>query len=375
MIINERKNKLRYLLQILPGVLAIAITLPGCRPGKNKQIDQLVNSYDGAAVPGAAVMVIKNGKILAKKTYGLANLEEKIPVHSGTNFRLASVTRQFTAMGIMMLVERGKMAFDDSLRKFFPGFPDYASNITIRHLLQHTGGLIDYESLLADTATVQVLDNEVLNMMMAQDSTYFPPGTEYRYSNSAYAVLAMVIAKVSGLSFAQFLAENIFKPLEMSHTVAYEKGISEVKHRAYGYTLQDSTFVFTDQSPTSAVLGDGGIYSSIVDLFKWDQALYTDKLVALATLQQAFTPGQLANGAALDYGFGWRIDTYKGHRRVYHTGSTEGFRTIIQRYPDDQFTVIILTNRSDPELSELANRLTDIYLINTPRCGSSPQSK
>ena len=331
-----------------------------CSINKQSTIDQLFKIYTGN-VPGAALMIIKDGKPLLTRTYGLADVDKKIPVETRTNFRLASFTKQFTTMCIMMLEEQGRLSYDQTLKEIFPAFPTYGKQITIRHLLHHTSGLIDYESLIPDTATIQVLDRDVLHMMMQQDSTYFPPGAQYRYSNSGYAVLAMIIEKVSGKSFAQFLKDNIFDPLGMTNTVAYEKGISEVANRAFGYANENGELVFKDQSLTSAVLGDGGIYSSVEDLFKWDQALYTDKLVRFETLARAFTPGILNDGTKLDYGFGWRIDEYRGSRRTHHTGQTCGFTTIIQRYPEQQFSIIILTNRNEPMLMELADRLADLF--------------
>jgi len=334
----------------------------GFHPDQTARVDQLFEAYNGKNTPGAAVIVIKNGKPIFKKTYGLANLEEKTPITTKTNFRLASVTKQFTAMCIMRLAQSRRLGYDGNLQQIFPEFPAYGRNVTIRHLLQHTSGLVAYEELIPDTATVQVLDQDVLQMMMTQDSTYFPPGAQYRYSNSGYAVLAMIVEKVSGKSFAKFLQENIFKPLGMKNTVAYEKNISTVKNRALGYWQEGGQFVFSDQSVTSAVLGDGGIYSSIDDLLKWDQALYTEKLVNNETLAAAFAPGVLLDGKTLEYGFGWRLDQFNGHRRVMHTGSTSGFRNVIQRYPDDEFTVIILTNRAAPEVSPLADKLAERFL-------------
>ena len=339
-------------------VLIMSLTwLINCQ-SKEEKADVLFAPYNGAQKPGAAVMIIYNGQPLLVKTYGMAYIEKNLPVTPQTNFRLASVTKQFTAMCIMMLVERGKLDYDMRLTDIFPDFPLYGSKITIRHILQHTSGLIAYEDLIADTATVQVLDADVLQLMKEQDSTYFEPGTAYRYSNTGYAVLAMVVEKLSDQTFPQFLRKNIFRPLGMHNTVAYVNGVNRVPQRAFGYTVHVDSVEFTDQSITSAVLGDGGIYSSINDLFKWDQALYTEKLVSQKTLQQAFTP-YLEN-----YGSGWRIDTYKGHKRIHHTGSTRGFRNVIQRYPDDRFTVIILTNRNDPGVAPLAEKLTDIFLFN-----------
>ncbi|HGY54936.1 MAG TPA: class A beta-lactamase-related serine hydrolase [Caldithrix abyssi] len=333
------------------------ILLFSCQ-SKEEKVDRLFAPYQGSQKPGAALMVIHNGQPELVKTYGMADIEHGVSVTPQTSFRLASVTKQFTAMCIMMLTEQGRLSYDTRLTDVFPDFPAYGNTITIRNILQHTSGLIAYEDLIPDTATVQVLDRDVLQMMKEQDSTYFEPGTVYRYSNTGYAVLAMVVEKISGQSFPDFLKENIFRPLHMDNTVAFVKGVNTVPHRAFGYTVHaDDSVEFTDQSITSAVLGDGGIYSSLEDLFKWDQALYTDKLVSKKTLQLAFAPN-LEN-----YGFGWRIDTYKGHRRVHHTGSTRGFRNVIQRFPDDRFTVIILTNRNDPGVAPLAEKITDLFLI------------
>ncbi len=343
-------------------VLGLCLFVSGCRMTLTEKIDRLFAGYAGWQ-PGAAVLVIRNGAPVFKKAYGLANLEANLPVDTQTNFRLASVSKQFTAMCIMLLVERNKLTYETSLQELFPDFPNYGRDITVRQLLQHTSGLIDYEDLIPDTATVQVLDRDVLGMMMAQDSTYFKPGEKFRYSNTAYAILAMIVEKLSGQSFAQFLAQNIFAPVGMKNTIAYEKGVAEVVHRAMGYRVVNGAAIFSDQSLTSAVLGDGGIYSSVEDLFQWDQILYTNQLVSAATLAQAFTPGTLNDGTKTTYGFGWYVEEYRGHQRVRHSGSTCGFRNELQRYPEDQLTVIILTNRAEPEVVELANHVADMFLF------------
>ena len=338
----------------LPGIFLVLLT--SCSSPKEAVMDELFHSYSGLRVPGAAVLVISDGKPVLERSYGMANLEEEKKVTPQTNFRLASVTKQFTAMSIMMLVERGALGVDDTLRHIFPSLPEYANDITIRHLLQHTSGLVNYEDLIPDTAEVQVLDHDILAMMEAMDSTYFDPGTTYRYSNTGYAILAMVVEKVSGEPFASFLRDNIFVPLGMDNSVAFRDGLNAVPNRAYGYTVTENEVAFTDQSITSAVLGDGGVYSSITDLYKWDQALYTDTLVQAEAIERMFTP------YLESYGFGWRIDEVDGHRRIHHTGSTSGFRNVIQRFPDDRLTVIILTNRRDPDVAPLADRLAALYL-------------
>jgi len=334
------------------------LLLFGCIETSEEKVDSLFRSYSHQGKPGAAVLVIKEGQPLLVKLYGLANLQNKTPVTAKTNFRLASVTKQFTAMCIMLLKEHGKLKYETTLSEIFPEFPDYGKTIAIENILQHTSGLIAYEDLVSDTVSVQVLDKDVFRLMTEQDSTYFTPGSQYRYSDTGYAILVQIIEKVSGVSFAEFLKEQIFEPLKMSGSIAYQKGISEVPQRAYGYAVSDSGIFDSDQSAYSAVLGDGGIYSSLDDLFKWDQALYTDKLISQKERELAFTPNLKT------YGFGWRINEYQGHRRMHHTGSTSGFRNVIQRFPDDQFTVIILTNRKEPGVAPLANQLVDMYLLN-----------
>jgi CubicO group peptidase (beta-lactamase class C family) len=173
----------------------------------------------------------------------------------------------------------------------------------------------------------------------------------------------MIIEKLSNLSFAQYLDKNIFIPLAMSNSVAFENGISKVKNRAYGYKFEKDSIIFKDQSLTSAVLGDGGIYTSVNDLYMWAQALYTNKLISTKTLYQAFSNGHLVNGDKFDYGFGWRLSEYKGLKSVYHTGSTCGFRNVLFRIPDKKLTIIVLTNRAEPDLKILAEKLARLFLF------------
>jgi CubicO group peptidase (beta-lactamase class C family) len=215
----------------LTAALAAALFAQGCAPRKLHEVDELFCAYSGQ-VPGAAVMVVHKGRPILTRCYGLASLEQERPVGECTNFRLASVSKQFTAMGIMILVEGGLLRYGQTLRQVFPAFPPYGDAVTIDHLLHHTSGLIEYESLLPDTMTSQVSDADVLRMMMEQDSTYFPPGNQFRYSNAGYAVLAMVVGKVSGMRFADFLRENVFLPAGMTSTIAYEKGVPPVSCRA-----------------------------------------------------------------------------------------------------------------------------------------------
>jgi len=327
-----------------------------------KQIDSIFSEFQNGLTPGASIAVMKDGKVIYQKGIGYADLENKIKNEPKTNFRLASITKQFTSFSILLLENEGKLSLNDSLAKFFPDFPAYGNKIKIRNILQHTSGLLDYEDFVNNEDTVQLKDKDVLNIMMKQDSTYFEPGSKHQYSNTGYAILAMIIEKVSGKTFADFLRERIFEPLEMSNTVAYEKGISEVPNRAYGYAKADTGFVLSDQSPTSAVLGDGGIYSSTVDLLKWNQEVDSPTLLSKEKFARAFEKGITTTGEEFDYGFGWRLDPYKNHYRPYHTGSTCGFSNIYMKLPDYNLTIIVLINIRDYDAKGYAEKIADLFI-------------
>ena len=236
------------------------------------EVDGLFADFNRPGVPGASMMAIRDGKAVCRRAYGMADLEAGTAATTATNYRLASVTKQFTAMAILMLMERGRLSLDDPLTKFFPDYPAYGKAITVRQMLTHTSGLLAYEDLVPPGRTAQLHDRDVLDLLKLQDHTYFAPGSQYRYSNTEYAHLALIVEKASGMSFASFLKKNIFEPLGMRGTVAFEEGISTVPHRAYGYSRKGGGFERTDQSVTSAVLGDGGIYSSVEDLFQIGRA-------------------------------------------------------------------------------------------------------
>lgn len=330
---------------------------------KVMEVDALFQDYARPGLPGASVLVIKDGKVLFKKAYGLANLEEKIASSTSTNYRMASNTKQLTAMAIMILAERKKLSYDDKLADFFPGFPAYGKQITVRNMLNHTSGLLDYEDLMPAGTTIPLTDTDVLNYIKQQDHTHFAPGSKFRYSNGAFVLLGLIVEKVSGMDFRQFLQQNIFTPLGMKHTVFYHRDDhTDRARRAYGYSDRGHAFLRTDQSLTSSTRGDGTVYSSVDDLFTWDQALYTERLVKAETLKEAFTPA-VAVDATTGYGFGWFLETKRGERMVWHSGNTMGFTSLIHRFPDKRFTVIVLTNRNDAELTGIVNRIEEIYLF------------
>jgi CubicO group peptidase (beta-lactamase class C family) len=343
---------------------------------------------DGSAKtsPGFAMLVKRNGKVVFEKGFGVRDLRTRVAIDARTNFRLASFTKQFTAMAIMLLVHDGKLRYDNSLPEIFPEFPAYGRAITVRNLLNHTGGLPDYEDLMDRmkknngqiwSAERQIQDANVLHLLEKESYAQFAPGAKWAYSNSGYVVLGLLVAKVSGKSFGEFLQDRIFTPLKMAHTLVFEKGKNEVGNRACGHSKKEDVFVESDQSSTSATQGDGGIYSNLEDLSKWDDALRNHTLLSEKDFLPAITPAKLPPGAeaklaedvpeslrghASAYGFGWFLNLQDSHPLLWHYGETMGFKSAIFRYVRDDVTVILLCNRSDLDQGALALQAAQLFL-------------
>jgi CubicO group peptidase (beta-lactamase class C family) len=321
-------------------------------------VDSLFAPFAAKGRPGASVLVLRNDSVLVRASFGLADVENNLAVSPSTNFRLASLTKEFTATAVLLLIRQRKLGLDTPLTDVLPTFPPYGRAIHIRHLLSHTSGVWDYEDFVPDTQQIQVHDADVLKLLRSKtESTYFAPGSAYRYSNSGFALLALVVEKVSQRRFADFLRTEIFAPSGMEATVAFENGISTVTQRAFGYTVKGDSVTRTDQSPTSAVLGDGGVYSSIDDMGRWIRALESNVVLRADEWKAATTPMTLADGSTSEYGFGWFIDVVHGHRRLRHHGETIGFTNSIQLFPDDRIAIVILTNRTDAAPWKLAENI------------------
>ena len=378
---------MRRKIELSLPILALAFLGFTARPSQDQiasSIDAIFSPLASYKSPGLAVLVRKDGRAIFERGYGARELRFFAKIDSTTNFRLASCSKQFTATSIMLLVHDGKLRYEDKLTDVFPDFPAYGKTISLRNLLNHTSGLPDYEDLMAVaekrkgvpiwTPTHQIQDAEVLDLLKHEVAGRFAPGTQWSYSNSGYVVLGLVVAKVSGEPFGEFLRERIFTPLKMSQTLAYQKGQNEVSNRAYGHSLEANAWKETDQSPTSATLGAGGIYSSLTDLVKWDEALAQHTLFSEKEMQPALTPSQLINGVQpkwsdssdrpegtpVSYGFGWFLDPYRNHARMWHYGDTVGFHTYIERFPADGLTIIILCNRTDLDPESLAAKVADL---------------
>ncbi|MFC5410657.1 serine hydrolase domain-containing protein [Larkinella bovis] len=301
-----------------------------------------------ASQPGGALLVVRDGKTVYNRGVGLANRETQMPITPETNFRMASVSKQFTALCILLLEKQKKLSFDDTLLRFFPDFnPHVGQKIKLRHLLTHTSGLLDYESLLASDRKDQIFDAEVLELLKPQDSTYFEPGSRFRYSNSAFCLLTQVVERVAKQPYLDFITEHIFKPLGMNQTTLYEPGRT-IPNRAMGYARNpDNTIRFSDQSVTSGTKGDGCVYTSLTDYKKWNDALTTNQLVNLPQqLERVQVP---LNGPANGfYGLGWFFtQTKTGTQALFHSGSTCGFSNCVVWIPAQKTLVVLFSNLAD----------------------------
>ncbi|PWK82735.1 serine hydrolase domain-containing protein [Fulvimonas soli] len=349
-------------MRLAPFLASLALSLATAAAHADdtlQAVDRLMLRYQGD-VPGASLLVLKDGKPLVRRGYGLADLATHTPAAPDTDYRLASVSKQFTAAAVLLLAQDGRLHLDDPVRRWLPELPDTDDGITLAHLLSHTGGLIDYEDLMPAEQVHPLRDIDVLHLLANERRSYFPPGQGYRYSNGGYALLALVVERASGMPYPDFLRTRIFQPLGMAHTLAYVEGGPAVPHRAYGYTEIGGAWTRTDQSMTSAVLGDGGIYSSIDDLAQWDAARYDDRLLDAASRRLAFSPHAKVTGEPYraDYGYGWRLtgDT------EWHSGETVGFRNVIVRWPKQHLTVVLLSNRNAPEPYETALAIGRLFL-------------
>jgi D-alanyl-D-alanine carboxypeptidase len=325
------------LLLAPPALAASDLTAP---------LDAAVAAHFPSSQPGAVVLVKKDDQILLRKAYGLADMELAVPMRPELVFRLGSVTKQFTAAAIMLLVDQGKISLQDDLRKYVPSYPKHDQTITIENLLTHTSGVPSYTSQSAYIAKArQDMTHEQLLATFKDLPLDFPPGQKWSYSNSGYYLLGMVIEKVSGESYAQFIDKHIFKPLGMSHS-GYGDAERIVPGRVAGYDRQDDTTLNAEPISMKPPFSAGALISNVDDMALWDRAISDGKLLKKQSWARVFTRAKLKDGKPTDYGFGWVITEWQGHRIVAHEGGIPGFNSEILRMPDDHVLVVILCNSS-----------------------------
>jgi len=350
-----------YLLKRTPALLALILLVStAClaQESYEKKIEEyLRKEMQAQQIPGVALAVVKDGKVVLARGYGLANVEHQVPVKPETIFQSGSTGKQFTATAVMMLVEEGKLSLEDKITKYFPDAPESWGNITLRHLLTHTSGMTDYPpdfDLRRDYT-----EDDLLQRIKAIPLA-FQPGEKWSYSNLAYVTLGILIHKVSGKFYGDFLQERVFKPLDMS-TARIISEADIIPNRAAGYRVANGQLKNQNWvSPSLNTTADGALYLTVYDMAKWDAALYTEKLLKRSSLEQMWTPVKLNNGKTFPYGFGWGLGNVRGHHVIEHGGSWQGFKAQISRYVDDKLTIILFANQTRANQTKLAHDIAAI---------------
>lgn len=355
--------RLRLAVMVIaaPAVAAPAWGQEGTWRGR---IDSIFAQYDNPHSPGCAVGVIRDGRFLFKRGYGMANLEHDIPLTTTNVFDLASTSKQFTAGAILLLAAEGKLSLDDDIRRFLPELPDHGRPVTIRHLIHHTSGIRDYLTLqyLAGKRDDDFYTPEdVVKLLAKQRELNFVPGDEYLYSNSGYFLLSQIVRRASGKTLQEYAAEKIFRPLGMAHTHFHDDHTHIVPGRATGYAPAEGDG-FRISMTTLDMIGDGNVFTTVEDLLAWDRNFYQPVVGGTSFLEALQARGRLNNGDTLDYASGLAHATYRGLRTVGHGGSFVGYRSQMMRFPDQRFTVICLCNLATANPARLARRVADGFL-------------
>jgi len=348
--------------RLLVAIVQLAILHVAIPAMAEDAVDKLIHAQmEKQHIPGIAILVARSGSVIRTQGYGFSNLELQVPVKPETVFQSGSVGKQFTATAIMMLVEQGKVRLDDSITRYIKEAPATWNQVTVRDLLSHTAGFTDYPKnfdFRKDYTEAELLK------IVSEIPLAFEPGTKWSYSNLGYLTLGIMIRRVTGEFYGDFLQERIFRPLGMTTTrIMSESDI--IPNRAAGYQLVKGVLKNQDWvSPTMNTTADGSLYFSVLDLAKWDAALDTEKLLKRSSLEQMWTATRLKNGKEnpAGYGFGWFISSNAGQRIVHHEGEWQGFTSFITRHIDDQTTIVVLSNLAGASLERAAERIAQMYI-------------
>ena len=335
-------------------------------PGLVARIDSVFHRFSATGSPGCALGIVRDGRLVYAQGYGLAGIELGVPITPATVFDIGSVSKQFTAMSVVLLAQDGRLSLDDEIQKFVPRVPRYSRPITLRHLLHHTSGLRDYIDVLSMSGIQEEAvtgDREALEAIARQQLPNFAAGDEYRYSNSGYFLLSLVVQRVSGKSLRDFAAERIFGPLGMTHTqfvnrhdqIIPDKAGSYATGRGAGFRLALANWEQT---------GDGAVNTTLEDLARWDQNFYTGTVGGAVAIRELETPGLLNDGKPITYALGLVVGRRRGLRKVSHGGAWAGFRAHMARYPEVRTSIVCLCNLANAGPEPLSNRVADIVLAN-----------
>ena len=358
---------------LLGAIVSLVAVFPAFAQNQNgndtsARVDKVFAQFDKATSPGCALAVIKDGQIIYKRGYGMADLDHDIPIKPDTVFHVASVSKQFTAMAILLLAKQGKLSLDDEVRKHIPELRDFGHKLTIRHLLHHTSGLRDQWNLLMMSgwrlSEDVVKDEDILDLVSKMKELNFKPGDQHQYSNTGYTLAAWIVKKVSGQSLREFCEANIFKPLAMTSTFFRDDHTVTVKRQAYGYrAAANDTFKLS--VPNYDTVGASSLLTTVEDLAKWEQNFYDKQVGGEAVIEQMQTPGVLNDGEKINYAFGLTVGQYKGLKVVEHSGGDAGYRSHLMRFPDQRLSVACLCNLGTNP-GQFARQAADVYLTNLP---------
>lgn len=334
-------------------------------PSEKLQVDEVFKTWSGKENPGAALGIVKDGKLIYSRGYGLADLEHNVPITDSTIFYIGSVSKQFVTMGLLLLEEQGKLSLDDRIQKYLPDFPEYGAPLTIRHFIHHTSGVRDNLTLwiLSGQDLLDHIDkDEMYQMIRRQKELNFAPGEKYLYSNSCYFLLGLIIEKVSGESLHDFGQHQIFGPLGMKHTFFGDDNTRIIKNRAFSYQAMKGRF--QNQIMRFDLVGSGGVYSNIRDLYLWDQNFYHNRLgkQSQSLIEKMHVEGKLNNGTSSGYAFAIINGKYRDLPTVSHTGALAGYRSHLLRFPAQKTSVIILGNVIPIPIDQLPYQVADIVL-------------
>jgi CubicO group peptidase (beta-lactamase class C family) len=347
-------------------LLAMAHSGAAADSSPEEQVDRLFTKWNGTTSPGCALAVMKDGRIVYRRGYGMADLEHDIPVRANSIFHVASVSKQFTAAAIVLLVQEHKLSLDDQVRKYVPALPDFSAPITIRQLIHHTSGLRDQWDLLSLAgwrySLDLITDDDVMSLVARQKDLNFQPGEEHTYCNTGYTLLGQVVKSITGKSLRDFTSERIFEPLGMKNTHFRDDHAEIVRNQALGYEWDDKSKTYRLSVTNFDTVGATSLLTTVEDLALWDQNFYEPRVGGAGLIEQMLQRGRLNNGEQLDYAFGLSIGKYKGLATVDHGGADAGYRSDLLRFPEEHFSVACLCNLAQTNPGQLTRQVADIYL-------------
>lgn len=329
------------------------------------QLYEVMRSVHPEGLPGAAIVVLRNDSLLISDGFGISRLPDGHKITENTNFRMASVSKQFTAFCILLLAHEHRLKIEDPITKYLSELPPFASAVTIKHLMTHSSGLQDYEGLIPDSTTLQISDKDVLRLLQGTDSLYFKPGTKFQYSNTGYCIMTQIIERVSGIQYPDFIRQKIFTPIAMLNTSIMQQGDSII-HRAYGYHQEGNDWAFADQSITSATMGDGCVYTSVNDYIKWIRTLWAKKLLEPDRDDDPLHV-HMPISKTLQYGHGWFTCQLPGDKRAFfHSGESTGFHNIVFQQPERKLLIAIFSNADDSRITTAFDKVAGVLQVDWP---------